>query len=188
MTKRIFLDCGSNIGQGFEEFRQIYGDIDIVYILFEPDPKCYKSLCQKYGDLDHVQINNCAVSTENSVLTFYSTRDYDLGGTVVYDHNNNFYDNQNSNTIQVPAIDFVALVEQLVADNTEIIIKLDVESSEYAILEKMIETGTLHHVTKMFCEFHSQYMKPPEKILYEQRENQIMRYVRDNNIAFTLWK
>lgn len=188
MTKRIFLDCGSNLGQGFEEFRTWFGDTDIVYILFEPDEKCYQKLCEKYSELDYVQINNCAVSTVNTLVDFYTTRDFDLGGTVVYDHNNNYYDNCDSKKVQVQAIDLITLINQLANNSTEIILKLDVESSEYDILEKMINTGTIHSVDTIFCEFHSQYMKEPEKSKYQQREDKIMTYVKDNNIKLNLWK
>lgn len=185
---KIFLDCGSNIGQGFEEFRSKFGIDDIMYWLFEPDVKCYTQLIEKYGNLNYVKIHNCAVSTRAEELTFYTTRDYDLGGTVIYEHNNFYYDNQNVNSYQVHAIDLIELAQGLINQNYKIYLKLDVESSEYDILEKMITTGVIKNIEEIYCEFHSQYMKEPEKTTYWLREKNILNYVKEKNINFKLWK
>lgn len=184
----IFLDCGSNLGQGFEEFRTKYGTDDIVYIMFEPDVKCYNKLQEYYGNLDYVQINNCAVAAHDGNLTFYTTKDYDQGGTVIYDHNNNYYDNNNAQSYQVAAVDLIKTVNDLSSPHNNIIIKLDVESSEYDILESMIATETILKVKKIYCEFHSQYMREPERSQYQERQQAILAYVREHNINFELWK
>lgn len=184
----IFLDCGSNLGQGFEEFRTKYGTDDIVYIMFEPDVKCYNKLCEQYIHLEYVQINNCAVAAQDGELTFYTTRDYDQGGTVIYDHNNNYYDNHNSQSYQVMAVDLIKIIDELLLPHNTIIIKLDVESSEYDILESMIATGTVHKVKKIYCEFHSQYMREPERSQYKAREQNILGYMQQHNINLELWK
>ena len=40
----LFIDCGSNLGQGFKFFRK-YFTLDIFdYILIEPNPNCIKEL------------------------------------------------------------------------------------------------------------------------------------------------
>ena len=44
---KLFLDCGSNLGQGYEFFSSIYGS-DCTYHLFEPNIKCYNILVEKY--------------------------------------------------------------------------------------------------------------------------------------------
>ena len=38
-----------------------------------------------------------------------------------------------------------------------VFVKMDVEGSEYAIIDKLIEDNTLAHIDKMFVEFHKRY-------------------------------
>jgi hypothetical protein len=38
--------------------------------------------------------------------------------------------------------------------NLEIVLKLDVEGSEYEILDDLFYTDAIKHITKFFCEFH----------------------------------
>lgn len=76
----------------------------------------------------------------------------------------------------------------MVSGNDEIIIKLDIESSEYDVLEKMIQSKLIFKVRKIYCEFHSQYMDRKNKKNFEKRENSILSFVKKNNICFELWK
>ena len=82
---RVFLDCGSNLGQGFEHFRQQLGIKDITYELFEPNPKCFGMLQAKYASLPYVKLHNCAVSNQEGVSTFHFNSEFDVGGTIVHE-------------------------------------------------------------------------------------------------------
>lgn len=47
--KKIFLDCGSNFGQGYEQIKVMFNlteDYDVH--MFEPNPNCIKVLKSKY--------------------------------------------------------------------------------------------------------------------------------------------
>jgi hypothetical protein len=76
----------------------------------------------------------------------------------------------------------------MVSDNNDVIIKFDIESSEYDVLEKMIESNLIFRVKKIYCEFHSQYMNHKDKNVFGLRENKILMFVKKNNICFELWK
>lgn len=183
--KNIFLDCGSNIGQGFEHFKQIYGD-SYEYHLYEPNPNCFSILVSKYGNINNVFLNNKAVFINNTQLKFYFTDDFSEGGSIVEKHNNNYYDNNKVNSILVDCIDINLLIDQY-DSNDNIVLKLDVESSEYDIIEYLIETKTIFKLNKIYCEFHSQYMKDETKKKYLQRENNIIKFMEENKINFQLW-
>lgn len=60
----LFLDCGSNIGQGFEYFRQHFTADHFDYELFEPNPNCLPYLERARACLPdhHIEIHNAAVS------------------------------------------------------------------------------------------------------------------------------
>ena len=75
----------------------------------------------------------------------------------------------------------------ITSNDCEIVLKLDVESSEYDILESMIETKTIDKIKTIYCEFHTQYMVGESKDVFLNRENKIKEYMQTNNIDFHLW-
>jgi len=182
---KTFLDCGSNIGQGYLHFRQKYG-ADCRYILFEPNPNCYRKLIEQFGTIPNVEIHNEAVYIEKCVRPFKFTTEYCVGGSLIENHNSAYDDDGNKQKILVNCVDVVKVIENQTPSN-EIIIKLDVESSEYDILERMIDSKTIFRVKKIYCEFHSQYMNDKDKRKFKLRENKIMEFIRRNNIDFEMW-
>ena len=73
-------------------------------------------------------------------------------------------------------------------ENTNIVLKLDVESSEYDILESLIKRKIIFKLNKIYCEFHSIYMNQNLKNEYEVREKNILNFVKENNIDLELWE
>jgi FkbM family methyltransferase len=183
----LFLDCGSNLGQGFFEHKKVYGTDNFVYHLFEPNPTCYEQLTTNVGLLDYVKLHNVAVGTTDSELRFYYNTDFDQGGTLVHDHNTAYYNNDDSKHISVRCIDLDAYIDNLSHYFNRIIIKLDVESAEYDILDRFIETGRIHRFEKIIIEFHSQYMNEQKQQEYRAREQQVIQLMTDNDIDLKIW-
>jgi FkbM family methyltransferase len=182
---KYFLDCGSNLGQGYEYFRQKYGD-EWNYILFEPNKNCYDKLIEKYGNTSNVKMYNRAVYTEDCVKQFRFTSKFCVGGSIIVGHNSGI--SHNTQVTSVSCVNILKIIGDMVSGNDEIIIKLDIESSEYDVLEKMIQSKLIFKVRKIYCEFHSQYMDRKNKKNFEKRENSILSFVKKNNICFELWK
>ena len=65
--------------------------------------------------------------------------------------------------------------------------KLDIECSEFAVLEKMINDGTYKFVSEIWCEFHDQYMVGESKNMYEQRRLKIQEFFAAKNIRIQNW-
>jgi FkbM family methyltransferase len=185
---RVFLDCGSNLGQGFEHFRNQFGTTNITYELFEPNPRCFSILQSKYAELHYVKLHNCAVSTQDGQTSFYFNTEFDVGGTIIKDHNSQYYNTQTcSKQVYVRLVNLIHIIDQLHEARAQIYIKLDIESAEYDILSTLMHTGNFHKVSHMWCEFHSQYMKDPERMMYQQLELEILNYVSEHQINFHLW-
>ena len=55
--------------------------------------------------------------------------------------------------------------------------KLDIESSEYDVLEKMIEDETYTLVKEMWVEWHVQYMNPEDSARYVKRMTKIENFL-----------
>lgn len=182
----VFLDCGSNLGQGYEHFKTVYGD-SYKYILFEPNPHCYEILKNKYGNIPNVEIYNKAVSNVKTTFTFYYNEDYSQGGSIIENHNSYFYNSKDVKKITVDSINLIEFINNIFNENTNIIIKLDVESSEYDILESLISTKTIFKLSKIYCEFHSNYMSHDHYQQFLNKEHSILNFVKSNNINFELW-
>jgi FkbM family methyltransferase len=184
--KNIFLDCGSNIGQGFQHFSQIYSN-EFEYILFEPNPHCYKILVDRYGNREDVTLLNKAVYVKDDILEFYFNSPLSEGGSLISNHNSLYYDSEMIEKVKVESVGIAKLIDSLYNDEYNIIVKLDVESSEYDILEHLIETESILKVSKIYCEFHTQYMNEEDKNTYLVRENSILEFTEKNNIDFEIW-
>jgi len=131
---KYFLDCGSNIGQGFEYFRKIYWD-EYLYKLFEPNKQCYNEIVRKYFNSKNVEIFNSAVYINNSNKSFNLPEiDFTVAGSIIENHNSG--QEYNRQKYEVSCIDIVEYIDKIYNNMDEIIIKFDIESSEYDILEK----------------------------------------------------
>jgi len=182
-SKKYFLDCGSNLGQGVDYFSKVYSFDDYCYHLFEANDNCIKELSNKFKDIKNLTIHNKAVWKENKKIIFYFDSPYTVGGSIITDHNS-AYDLKKFEK-EVESIDLNEFIDSLNAE--EVIIKMDIESSEYEVLKSMIDKKTIFKVKKIYCEFHSQYMKFPEKQKYLEEESNLIKFMKQNKIDFELW-
>jgi FkbM family methyltransferase len=189
MTKnKIFLDCGANLGQAFDEFSQSYPLAEYDYWLFEPNPACYKVLLDKHLGTPKVSVIWAAVHNQTGWANLSYRTEYDVGASIITGHNSGFAQIETNSSVLVPTIDLDTVVSVLYSRNYEIYLKLDIESSEYDILEKMIESNNLSKIHTLWCEFHSQYMNDETKFLFQYREMNILSHIQKVNLNFHLWR
>lgn len=67
--------------------------------------------------------------------------------------------------------------------NANIICKLDIEGSEFAVLRHLIRTGSMKRIRELYCEFHERFM-PNES---EQSKNELIRDVEKNGTKVHTW-
>lgn len=183
--KKVLLDFGANVGQGFEELKSIYGN-EYEYHLYEPNPKCYRKLVDKYGQLTNVKIFNKAVGIHDGHIDFYFLDDLDVGGTVVKGHNSLYRTEETMNKHTVSSANILTIISEFDIGDT-LVMKLDVESSEYGILESLIENNLLSRFSKIYCEFHTRYMTEHFKADFLKRENFIRNKLNELSIPFQEW-
>lgn len=190
VMKKILIDCGGNIGQSYDTFKNEL-DLDNFYkiFIFEPNIDCYNILLRKI-DASNVIIKNQAVYNKNGTVKFYiPTNDaYSLGSTLNIDFHNSIYKNMYKDSIEVECIDLDEFVRQIECD-TEIYLKLDIEGAEYEVLELLIKNETINRIHKIYVEFHEKYANDELSVKYDliSRKNNIIDYIKSNNISFTEW-
>jgi len=183
--KRVFLDCGSNLGQAFDHFSQYYPTDFYDYVLFEPNPHCLKVLRENYGDIPNLEIVDGAVWTEDGTMELFGLvedhrGEISDGASLLSSHNTKFYEPDAEKALTVPTIDFTEYLKTKL-DYDEIIVKMNIEASEYDVLEKMIEKDQIKHVDHFYIGFHAQFMTGDEKKAFEVREKAIKVHLNKRN-------
>jgi FkbM family methyltransferase len=131
--------------------------------------------------LPNLEIMDAAVWTEDATMKLFGLVEDDCGSTstgasLISEHNFSTYESDSESAIEVPTLDFPKLLRSKF-DYDEIVIKMDVEASEYDVLEKMIAAGDLNHVEYMFIEFYSHFMKGDDRKRTEDRERKIVTHM-----------
>ena len=130
-------------------------------------------------DSSDIKILQAAAWIKEGQRLFYGIKESgnstSLGASIIEDHKTISYNVQKDQASLVKTFDFSEFIlEQSVIYN-EIIVKMDVESSEYDILEKLIDNNNIRLIDTLFVEFHSDYMKKSkEKDSYILRERRLI--------------
>ena len=177
--KRLFIDLGANIGQAHQFFKGIYPNKHYDYILVEPNKFCIEKLKLLVDNNSNVKILQSAAWINKEQKLFYgiaeSGNSTSLGASIIEDHETISYAIQKEKAVLVETFDFSEFLLEKSMIYDEIVVKMDVESSEYDILERLIDNNNIRLIDRLFVEFHSDYMKKSkEKDSYILREKRLI--------------
>jgi FkbM family methyltransferase len=148
--KKVFLDCGAWGGYSVRVFRQIY-DPSCEYEIysFEPNPR-YIS----FPKFENHIFYNKAVWVKDEVRDFYldNTTRKKAGSSLMEEKTTGNLDKKNP--IKVKCIDIDKWIKENFDKDDHIILKLDIEGAEYAVLQHMIINGSLEYINEIFIEWH----------------------------------
>lgn len=140
-SRPVILDCGANIGLSILYFKTLYPEA--VIKAFEPDSEIFKVLaenCNKFN-LKNVELLNKGVWIDNKDGLFLS--DGADGGKIINDSSN----------CEFKKIEMTRLKDILEREKEIDLLKIDIEGSEYAVLNDCRES--LGAVRLLFVEYHS---------------------------------
>jgi FkbM family methyltransferase len=197
-TYNYFVDCGSHHGEGLQEFYD-KGLINETFrvICFEPNPYSFKTLTSNKQLLERfkeVELHQEAVWDSDVNKRFrmehYAplSKEYDgtgstLLGEDLWHPGVGVYDRD----VYVQAIDFDKFIDNLYSSCPSIpniIVKMDIEGSEFAVLPKMIQTGSINKLSMLFVEFHDWAIDKE----HELKRKQITDDLNALKISWELWK
>jgi FkbM family methyltransferase len=152
--RKMLIDCGSHSGQVLEDF--IVQRPDYEYYAFEPNPNLLLFLeAIKERHAQRICIYDQAVwivdgsidfflgHSETSTLLRGKVVHHSYGQQIDYDH-----------PIVVESVDFSNWILSNFSPYDYMVIKMDIEGAEYAVLEKMIRDGTILYVNELYVEWH----------------------------------
>lgn len=148
--KKLFIDCGGHDGCSAIKFLLENPNYDVIS--FEANPELW-SYYERIPTLLH---KKAVYDYDGEVEFIIDPVDAD-GSSLIKEKNIDFYKkikNEDCPKIVIECIDLSRFVKEIANEYEEIILKLDVEGAEYAILNKMLKDDTLRYVNKLFAEFH----------------------------------
>lgn len=172
--KNIFIDCGANIGQGFDRLLAQYPQLntqDLIVHMFEPLPDACKILRSKYP---RATIHQNAV-WKDKIERVLNIEHLEILPGAILGHTTNILENNfkipkhtsadamnewpPKHSISVMCIDLSNFIAENFSPDDNITLKLDIEGSEFEVLDKMILDDTLKYITNINVEWHPHMRK-----------------------------
>lgn len=190
--KKIFLDCGSNYGQGYESIHSRYNYLFETY-MFEPNSKCFEKLKQKYSNINLINkaVWNSDCSRKLNIEYCNVENDF-VGGSTnillddfvrpIYLDDSRIKETPDSNSNYTECLDLSNFILKNFNKEDFIVMKLDVEGSEFEVLNKMILDNSLSYINELYIEWHYHMRKTTQ--------NSIYYYIQQfnlNNIKYYEW-
>lgn len=192
-AKGLFIDCGSNVGQGLTYFSRFYTPDLYDYVLVEPNPHCLpklKKVAKARVGGAKVELITKAASDKVGTVTFYGLSEggeTSEGGSILSTHNSKFYTPAKKGDLKVATFPLADLIADKAKSYSHIVLKLDVEGAEYAILPHLLKTGAIRKLRRMYLEFHADYVAEDVRPQRLAEEATLLKQIRRAGVPCTLW-
>lgn len=184
-NNNVFLDCGTNLGQGLLQFidKNIIDKTFKIYC-FEPNPYALEFSRKRFSDKKYedfnitfkevgVWVENCeknlTIECFSGEYTCQHTKQhlgYNLksgGATNIMENEwlkpDYIEDKDIDKSLNVQCIDFSEYIKQNINPTDYVICKMDIEGAEYEVLQKMIKDETINIIKELYIEWHSHLLK-----------------------------
>jgi FkbM family methyltransferase len=168
--KALFIDMGSNLGQGFTFFSGHYDPNLFDYCLIEANPYCIEELTKNISNLysqnkwkGKWEVRNVAVSNKAGTIKLYGLVEDEKrgntsdGASIIKEHNSALYNANEDQATEIPSVSASSIIQDASTEYSTIIVKMDIESVEYDALDNLIQTGLMEKINHIYVEWHSQF-------------------------------
>ena len=159
--KNCFLDCGTNLGQGLNEFNKkfnLFNNNWDIYT-FEPNPDINLNIL--FTDVNNITKINKAIWIKNCTLRFRKQgKNGNLcgGGSILDNIDKKCHpDDVNYEFDEVEAIDFAIFLLNLKNKYNKIIVKMDIEGAEFQVIDHLINNNILNIIDELYIEQHIRF-------------------------------
>ena len=152
--RKIFIDCGSYDGCSVRKFNDLYDkDNDYEYYCFEGNP----NLFIWHPVNDRCVFHRNIVYSSNDTVDFF-IHDVSGGSTVSKEKHQGYIDKYQtpSHIVKYNPVILSSFIERNFKKDDYIVLKLDIEGAEFAVLEDLIEKRYLEYINKIFIEWHTE--------------------------------
>jgi FkbM family methyltransferase len=164
--RNVFLDLGTHFGGGLFYFIQRFNITpDWSVHTFEANPITFDIFSKEHAHkVPFVTRHNLAVSDNDGTITLNlesppNEGDTGMASSIIEMDNWNPWGNRHYFTRkeEIRSIDISKFIQDNFVKEDFIVIKMDIEGSEYRILDKMIADGTIDYIDHLSVEWHSKF-------------------------------
>tara|TARA_R110002020_G_scaffold148374_1_gene324202 strand:+ start:1501 stop:2865 length:1365 start_codon:yes stop_codon:yes gene_type:complete len=173
IKKKVFLDLGTHSCQRLISFISSKLPIDDKWEIhtFEPNPLLHPATCVDQFKGFDITVHDKAVWVSEGLSVFkrYGENGTGQGSLLAETKGDREYHDYHS-SVEVKTIDFFEFIKQF-KDYQDIYIKMDIEWSEYAVIEDLLVRGWPKNIKHIWIEWHGihqQFFKNKSKFLTEQ--------------------
>lgn len=182
--KKIVLDCGSHLGESIKKFRTILTNHkEYEFYMFEANTYLYNEI-NSNPEFNDCKKFNAAISDKNGKVKLWGCiKNKNSVGSTTQKSKANWDDIEENDFLEVESINLSDFIKNNFDKNDYIILKMDIEGSEYDVLAEMINTGTISYINEFYCEFHSQWMSKDTI----EKEQKIKNELEKINLKISYW-
>ena len=174
----VFIDCWMNVWWVTDIAR--YMDMEVYW--FEPNPSALKYILnKKYEKDDKVHIYPCAVSNEEWEIDFYLDPQwlFDQWATIIKEQAEIEGGGRLNNSIKVPVRKLTDIIKKDILPKHKHIhmLKIDIEGSEFWVVNDLIDEWLYKDVTYIVVETHERFFKNGQEMLKNLKDK-----INNNNI------
>lgn len=187
---KYLIDCGSHFFEGLKKLNSIYSfDSSWFIYSFEANPNTFKqSLIHKpnFQNFKHI---NAAISNYNGTTTIHceaSQNGCGEGSNILIDppaKDIQYHHSFSYTSYPVIMYDISSWIDQL-EDVDFLVIKMDIEGSEYDVLPRLLDIKTKINV--LYIEFHHRFFK--DTLLYSKLNNAYVSRLEQQGIKVIIWE
>ena len=159
--KKVFIDGGAHKGEAIEVLLDKRPDLKECKVhFFEPNPNLIELLQNMAKESPYdVKVHHAALLDKNGEIDFLESvaRWNTLASTVIPEMNEIWglkLDRENPH--KVPTVSLSDFIGQF-DDEDYLVVKLDVEGSEYTIVEDLFKTGAINKINEIYLEWHDHF-------------------------------
>jgi FkbM family methyltransferase len=147
---KVLIDCGAHKADSIVPLVRLFGPFDRI-VAFEANPE-YEPYFSRLAEAHAVELHKAAVWVADGTIPLF------LGeagpeSSVIFEKTTGSFTRERH--LEVPAVDFSAWLGREVAPADEVIVKMDIEGAEFAVLEKILDDGTARLVDLLLIEWHA---------------------------------
>lgn len=190
--KKVFLDCGAHKFEGLREFIPILNlDEDWEVHSFEANPTINLNMEARMDPSWPFKLTiwRCGVGAEQGVMKFVSEGLADEGGQgsrVLKNWHEGVYSFPGGKIYETPIIRLSSFIRDTFSEDTSIVMKFDIEGSEFDIIEDFVANGLPPQIHTMYVEWHERFF-PPELNMAAKRV-EYSKFLTDSGIELHDWK
>ena len=149
--RKVLISLGSNKGGEFPTFMESKQyDPSFEIFAFEPEPRCFEHIQEVMKKVPNITHIAKGAGVEDGVLSFRVGR-LTVSGTL---DQTKKPDMMTGEEVLIEVLDISKWVMENFNKDDHILMTMDIEGTEYDVLDKMIQDGSLDWIDKLYIEWH----------------------------------